>query len=411
MILYGDLTYDSRVRKEARTFALAGDQVTIVCLADASDRSDLPKGVTVLVRPTGGASVTPGALNPFRAASRSRSAAVIRGVGWLRAYIRALRAWGRWAVTSCGPVDLWHANDLIGLAAIAPFVDRGEVIVYDVHDLILDTGTAVRLPVPVRALLRWYERRLVSKVAAIVTVNAGLAGILRQRFPGKRVEIVHNCPDRWSPPDAQPTLIRDALGVGPEVPILLYHGGLSANRGIEELMDAMRQPGLESAHLVLLGFGERRDAFKQAASDPVWQGRVHILDAVPPSDLLSWVASADIGAVVHPGTKLNDRHKTPNKLFECIAAGVPVVVSDFPLMRRIALDGPTGPLGSRADPASPESIGAAIRSLLALEPHEMAILRERCRTAARTIWNWETESARLIDLYATVIDPSHDHSR
>jgi glycosyltransferase involved in cell wall biosynthesis len=378
--------------------------VTIACLADRSDGSDLPANVTVLIRPLADASVVPGTVNPFRARSRTRLAAILRGVSWLWRYVRNLRSWGRSAAASCGPVDLWHANDLTGLAAIGPFAERHVPIVYDVHDLILETGTAVRLPGLARRLLGRYERRLVARVAAFVTVNMGLADVLESRFSGRRIEVVHNCPERWAP--EQPSVgsrIRDAAGIDRDAPIILYHGGLAAGRGIEELMDAILVPGLEHAHLVLMGFGEQRDRFLEMAAERDRAGRVHVLDPVPPSHLLAWVASADVGAVVHPGSRVNDYLKTPNKLFECLAAGVPVVGSDFPLMRQIILDDPSGPLGSTADPSDPEAIGAALHAILGLGPADSQALRDRCLTAAHNRWNWELESARLTELYADLL--------
>ena len=404
VVLYGDLTFDSRVRREARTLAQAGYDVTIACLADAGDRDDLPPGVTVLPLPLHGTEVVPGAVNPFRARARTRMAAVAKGIGWLRRYIASLRSWGRAATAACGPVDLWHANDLTGLAALVPFADRSTPIVYDVHDLMIDTGTAVHLPGIARRLLGFYERRLVTRVSAFVTVNDGLASVLRSRFPGKRIEVVHNCPDRWVPAnDTVRSRLRNAARIGDDVPVVLYHGVLSAGRGIEQMMHALLAPGLERAHLVLLGFGERRDAFAEMAAETRWAGRVHVLDAVPPGELLPWVSSADVGGVVHPGVRLNDRLKTPNKLFECLAAGVPVVASDFPLMRKIVLGDPLGPLGATADPANPVAIAGALRSILDLDPNEMRTLRDRCFAAARDRLNWEVESSRLTRLYSDLL--------
>ena len=73
MALYGDLTYDSRVRKEARSLAEAGYDVTIVCLASGETRTDLPTNVTILVRLPTGALVIPGSSNPFSPAVRVAS--------------------------------------------------------------------------------------------------------------------------------------------------------------------------------------------------------------------------------------------------------------------------------------------------------------------------------------------------
>ena len=74
---------------------------------------------------------------------------------------------------------------------------------------------------------------------------------------------------------------------------------------------------------------------------------------------------------------------TPNKLFECLAAGTPVVVSDFPAMRRIVLDDPFGPLGTVCNPSLVPDIARALRDILEIAPSAKDELRRRCSAAAR----------------------------
>jgi glycosyltransferase involved in cell wall biosynthesis len=114
------------------------------------------------------------------------------------------------------------------------------------------------------------------------------------------------------------------------------------------------------------------------------------------------VASADVGVMAIQPSTINHRMSTPNKLFECIAAGVPVVASDFPEMRRIVCDDPAGPLGVVAPPDDVPSLARAILSIVEAPPVERAELRARCLRAAHERWNWETESAGLVRLYAEI---------
>ncbi len=398
MALYGDLTYDSRVRKEARTLAQHGFDVTIACLAADDEPRDLPSNVKVLVCAADDRSVLPGQGNPFRSPIGARVRLWVRGGRWLSKYASNLRAWGRSATAACGPVDIWHAHDLTGLAAVAPVVGKHVPIVYDSHELYLETGTALKLPKVGRVLLRYYERRLVSVVSAVITVNDEIAEVLRDRYQPQRVAVVHNCPDLWTPPPVRPNLLREAAGIPANAPVVLYHGSLGAGRGIEHLIGALRMPGLEKTHLVLMGSGPNRDAYVKASRDPHLP-RLHVLDPVPPSVLMSWVASADVGAMPNPGSTLNDRFSTPNKLFECFAAGVPVVASDFPTMRRIVVDNPEGSLGVLCDPSRGEAVTAALRSVLELGAAEAESLRQRCLAAAKSRWNWQLESSRLTAIY------------
>jgi glycosyltransferase involved in cell wall biosynthesis len=403
MALYGDLTFDSRVRREAATLARAGLTVTIVCLANDSAAGDLPASVRVVVRRPSATSVVPGTPSPFFSGPTGRLASAVGRFRWLRDYIRNLRAWGRLAVTAAGSVDAWHLHDLTALAAVAPLLPRAFPVVYDAHELFLETGTASRLPRPARLLLRKYERRLVSGTVAVVTVNDGLAAVIRRRYRPRRIVVVHNCPDVWPLTGRRPTLIRDAAAIPQSCPVILYHGALSAHRGIEQLMDALTRPGLDNAHLVLLGFGEKRLDFVRDASDERRGGRVHVLDPVAPDELLDWVASADVAAMPIQPSTLNHSLSTPNKLFESLAAGVPVVASDFPAIRSIVLDPVLGPLGRVCDPADVDAVADALRAMCQLDLDAIAVLRSRCENAALERWNWAHESIGLLDLYHDVL--------
>jgi glycosyltransferase involved in cell wall biosynthesis len=115
-----------------------------------------------------------------------------------------------------------------------------------------------------------------------------------------------------------------------------------------------------------------------------------------------WVSGADVGMCTVLPSTLNHRISTPNKLFESIGAGVPVVGSDFATMRDILLGDPDGPLGAVCDPTSAQAVATAIHSILSLSPSASAALRARCIRAAAARWNWEVQAARLTELYTAL---------
>jgi glycosyltransferase involved in cell wall biosynthesis len=243
---------------------------------------------------------------------------------------------------------------------------------------------------------------LTGRADALVTVNDSYADVLNRRLRPRRLLIVRNCPPRWDPPPGSGARLRAAASIPEGRPVVLYHGGLTSHRGIEQLMEAMLEPGLEAAHLVLMGFGEDRQRLAVDVQDPKLEGRVHLLDAVPPGELLEWVAGADVNAIPLQRSTLNHWLCTPNKLWESLAAGVPVVVSNFPTMREIVTTDAAGPLGGVCDPSDPASIAGSIVAILELSAGERAALRERCLRVAHERWNWEQESSRLVGLYADI---------
>ncbi len=465
MFVFNDCTTDARVLREAATLVESGHQVTIMARPrDVAStkvererragfeivRIPLPQGWKrwyVLGRypwrargwirfrfvydakrgPRGWAeaiAITPVALAwtgwmlirapfylAFRAVRRGRTQPGGDTLDWLTRWRYSIVGWARAAAAAAPDADAYHGHDLSGLpGAVAAASLHGRTgpgtrpaLVYDSHEIYVESGRIAKLPGWARWLLAREERAWVDRVDALVTVNESLSDDLGRRYHPRRVVVVRNCPARWEPPEPRPDLLRQAAHIPAGSPVALYHGGFSAHRGMEELADSVLQPGMEHVHAVFLGYGSERASLDGRAADPRYGGRLHVLNAVPPHELPPWVASADIGVMPIQRSTLNHYLSTPNKLFESLAAGIPVVVSDFPEMRRIVLADSDGPLGATCDPADPADVARAILSILALPPDALADLRRRCLRAAHERYNWETEVSRLVALYGDLL--------
>jgi glycosyltransferase involved in cell wall biosynthesis len=322
-------------------------------------------------------------------------------IDWLVRWRQTILGWANATADAAPLAEIYHGHDLTGLpAALAAARRNGAPVIYDSHEIFLEAGSTATRPRWVRWLFARLERSWVHEAAALVTVNRSLADVLSKRYGPRRSIVLHNTPSRWMAPMPSHQLLRTELGLGPDVPIALYHGGFSAHRGLEELAAAILEPGLERVHAVYLGYGNKRDWLLAEAADARYDGRLHVISAVPPERLLEWVVDADVGVMPIQTSTLNHFLSSPNKLFECLAAGVPVVASDFPEMRRIVLENPDGPLGALCRPNDSADVARAISSILDLAAGERLALRLRCLRAAHERWNWETESAGLLSLYA-----------
>ncbi len=258
------------------------------------------------------------------------------------------------------PADVWHGMWAGSLPALTRMRRRfGGRTIYDSRDVYMEARSQSTAGWPGRRLLVALERRWAQGVDCVMTVNEAYAAVLEQNLNVPRAVVVLNVPGRWTPPVPRPDLIRDALGLDAGVAVVLYQGGLMTDRGIEQAMDAILDvPG---AVLCLLGFGAMRGRLVRASVAAPYAGRVFVLDPVPPSELLPWTASADVSVMLIQPTSLNHWLTTPQKLFESIAAGVPVVASDLPGMARIVRD---EGIGLVCDPRSPREIADAIGELL-----------------------------------------------
>ena len=309
-------------------------------------------------------------------------------------------AWGVALEDAVEPADLWHGMWAGSLPALGRLRRKyGGRTIYDSRDIYLHSRAFDRMGRLRRGALQLIERHWAQAADAVVTVNDAYAEILARTLRVARPAVVMNCPARWTPPDPPPDRIRAALGLPGTSAVVLYQGNLMTERGIEEAMDAILE--IPGAVLVLLGYGSLRESLIERAAAPPFKDRVVVLPPVPPGELLEWTASSDVMVMAIQPTTLNHRHTTPQKLFEALAAGVPVVASDLPGMADIVRAAGAGVL---CDATSPTSIAAAIRQVLEQPPAELAAMRERARRAAHETYNWDRQVKTLFDVYRRLLD-------
>jgi glycosyltransferase involved in cell wall biosynthesis len=367
MLLHKDIAHDTRVRREAGALAGAGHEVTVVHLPPPG-RRELPGAPYALVPAT------------LRRGRKRLPHAARLGAEATRLALRA-------AATR---PDAIHAHDaamlLPGLLAARRC---GARLVYDSHELA--TGVPYRggaWPTVVAAA----ERLGAPRADATIAVSDGIAARLGERYRLRRPPAtIRNLPD-LPPPGAAPAPdLRRTLGIG-DAPLVLHQGAVADGRGCEILLRALDL--LPEAHLLYLGAeGPYAARLRKLAGESAAAGRCHFLDPVPPEALLSHTAQADVGVSLLADSCENHRLALPNKLFEYIAAGLPVVVSDLPEASRLVR---ARGIGWCADGADPGSVAAALRKALAQRDDEG--LRKRLARSASEL-SWEREKQRLLAVY------------
>lgn len=313
----------------------------------------------------------------------------------------------RWAAAVdavAAPADVWHGMWAGSLPALARLRGRhGGRTIYDSRDVYMLSRDFYRLRSPLRPFLAGLERRWALAADRVITVNEAYADLLQRQLRIDRPAVIFNCPETWTPPQPQPDCLRQALGLGADTAVVLYQGQLIGERGIEQAMDAILT--VPQAVLVLMGYGHAR-IYGSMASAPPYVGRVFVLPPVPPSDLLTWTASADVTVMPIQPTTDNHRYTTPQKLFESIAAGVPMVASDLPAMGEIVRSCEVGVV---CDPTSSDEIAAAIRSIVTATDAERVAMRAHVLAVAHRTFNWENQVGTLLGMYEALVPGSSDH--
>jgi glycosyltransferase involved in cell wall biosynthesis len=325
-----------------------------------------------------------------------------------RRAVAAARRWAFWPHTVRGwwatlerelePADLYHACGSLTIAAGLAARERDRRsgrtsrVVYDAIDDVVAGNNMLGVPRPVRAMIRIRETGWARRADARITVNEALATRLAARWrTDDRPLVVPNWPATTLQPEAlPPDLIRSRLGLPASTRIALFQGRLGPNLGLDEAADATL--AVPNALLCLVGFGRGFAASLARDTDPRYAGRHATLPAVHPDELLAWTASADVALVPLPPVSENQRASTPNKFWEAIAAGTPLVIG--PGLDVMAELVETHDLGVVAASLAPDDLAAAIRRVLDVEPATAADRRRRIASVARERFAWPVAAER-----------------
>lgn len=384
MHLQGTARTDARVLREAAALVRAGYAVTIVDTdSDVTrPRVETLDGVTLSHIPKIRRRILPGKLGAAINVWRQYPVRIRT--------LLALRA------------DAYHAHDTNTLLAtyIAGRIRR-KPIVFDSHEL-----PYVQRYIVARPVQRWFYvallRRMMPRVSAVITVSTPIIDEIQQRYGGPRAVLVRNIP-LYQPPLASDRL-REWLHLPPETRIVLYQGGLQENRSLDVLVRAARYLPADIV-IVMLGDGTSKAGLEALIATEGVAERVRLIPAVPYDELLTWTASADLGLTLFsPDISPSIYYCLPNKLFEYLMAGVPVLTSQLPAVAEVL---ERYDVGHVCPSMEPEAVAQAIVEMLA-DREGMARMRRRAMEATAGELRWENEQAHLVGLYHRLLGANSD---
>ena len=375
MIVLNDFTHDARVKKEALSLTQKGDRVTI----NALWKPGLP------------AEETQDGIKILRFRQRAREKRHLPGQVWWELISSIPKQ-----VSSQNP-DLVHAHDLNGLILAYPASRRCKArLIYDSHEL--ESGRNMGGATRNKWNRRWIitlEGYLIRNADAVITVSPSIAKHLADCYQIAEPFIVHNCPPlAHEKPSGK---LRAKIKLPVEQPLILYQGGLLAGRGLPQLLEAMQY--LNGMHLAVLGSGPMLEPMKELTTRKGISDRIYFLGEIPNHELLDYTCDADLGTCLIENICLSYYYALPNKLFEYLMAGVPVLASDFPDLRQVITEANAGRV---TDSSDPKQIAAAIQGMLS-DPAELIELRRNAQQSAIAKYNWQAEEQTLFKAYKKAI--------
>jgi glycosyltransferase involved in cell wall biosynthesis len=305
------------------------------------------------------------------------ASALAKGFGillWSLSVIRALASQDITYVNS-------HSLSVLPLCVVLKVLKRAK-LVYDTHELETETVAAGKVR---RIASKLIERSLMGFVDEVSVVNDAIAKWYQGSY-NRKVWVVKNVPHQTEAAPVRTYKLRRQLQIGDNELVFLYQGGMSRGRGIHLLLEAFAS--VPDRHLVFLGNGDLA-ATVQAYSRKV--RNIHHHPAVSPHQLNEYTPDADVGLCTFENVCLNHYLALPNKLFEYLVCGIPVLVSDFPEMCRVVSDLDCG----WCSVVELE----CIRQLVMAINHECICEKRNSIAKNRNKFGWQLEEAVLISMY------------
>jgi glycosyltransferase involved in cell wall biosynthesis len=353
-------TYDIRIfHKQCRTLAEAGYDVTLIA---PGERNAVTDGVQVLVVPR----------------------------IWNRLLRMTVSSWQAYRLARQQRADIYHFHDPELLPWMARLAKRATVI-YDVHE---DLAKSVRTK-------GWIPRALRETIAR-------LSRRAEQRY-SRRMQLVlaeqsYAQDYNWVPATVVLNMPRvdDLLAINElkhAQPTVAYLGTVNASRGTLVTLEALSKLKDEGQDVAFECMGPVSPAHQaELRSLAAARGiELNVPGYTPSVEGWHRVSRCQIGlALLKPLPNFVDSY--PTKIFEYMALGLPIVASNLPLYREL-VEG--NGCGICVDPDDASAVAAAIRRLLS-NPEEAQTMAQRGREAARSSYNWDTEAATLLSLYAQI---------
>ncbi|NQV56193.1 MAG: glycosyltransferase [Rhodospirillales bacterium] len=279
-----------------------------------------------------------------------------------------------------------HSLTTLPLAILFKAVKKCK-IVYDTHELETETSSSTPLR---RVLSKLLERMCMPFVDLVIVVGDYIGDWYSRAYNLRDIMVIKNYPNIRSAQDLDSSPLRSELGISDQEFVVIYQGLLANGRGIELLLNAFS--AIENKCIVFMGHGPLEDLVKHAANT-----RTNVLyhDPVAPNRVLEYVSGADVGVSLIENISLSYYLSCPNKIFEVLSAGLPVITSDFPEMKNIVKQSQAGWCIEPETNALVSLLGSISKS----DTQSMSVNAKKWSISH----NWEVQEEKLVKAYSAIL--------
>jgi glycosyltransferase involved in cell wall biosynthesis len=281
-----------------------------------------------------------------------------------------------------------HSLALLPLGCFLKFLLKAK-LVYDAHELETETYELHGFK---KTAFKFLEKYLMAWVDLTIVVSSSINKWYKKNYKIKNIVTVLNAPNYTKIKKGY--ALQKILKISKKKKILIYLGGLIRGRGIEELLQEFIKIKKNKYTLVFMGYGYLISLIKKYATK---YKNVYFLGAVKPDQVIRLSQSADYGIAFIKNGSLNDFYCLPNKFFEYIFSGLPVVVNESPEMGRIVKQ---YGIGKTIKVLKQKTLVSALSDL---EKWNKTKLRKRIKKFCRRMC-WRVQERRLLLGYKRIIN-------
>jgi glycosyltransferase involved in cell wall biosynthesis len=261
-------------------------------------------------------------------------------------------------------------------------------LIYDSHEYFTGVPEIQNRPF-VKWVWKTIERIIFPHIRNVMTVSDPIAGKYSEEY-GIRPITVRNFAESSK---GFRSYTHAELGINQDHLLAIFQGtGINADRGGEELIDAI---GItDGVALLIIGSGDLLPMLKSKVNDLNLQDKVRFIPALSWTEMMRYTKSADTGLSLDKDTNINYRFSLPNKLFDYISAGIPVIAGDLQEVKKIIEENNCGII---IPEISPQEISKALIKLR--DNRQLQNKLKQNAVKASESLNWGKESLKVIAFY------------